>query len=226
MFQNQISLGWKISLLLFFLIKGLPSLCGQGVTPVVGTNKTNVAVNYIRPETHVISVGDKLSFRVIEDREEARILTVSAGGELEIPYYGRILVVGKTVTNAAREIKALLERQLYYQATVQLAVEEAVIKIAMSKPKQVTLVGQVRMQGPQEMPSDEKYMLSRAILRAGGFGAFANTKKVLIIRQTPDGKSEKITANVNAVLKDGKTEDDVELQPDDMIIVPEKILNF
>src|SRR6266481_6027331 len=67
--------------------------------------------------------GDHVTYRVIEDQDEPRSLTVTDSGDLEVPYYGLVHAAGKTSLQLAREIKALLERQLYYQATVIIAIE-------------------------------------------------------------------------------------------------------
>jgi len=200
------------------------------------TNAVSVltnAVSALNKDEYVISVGDKLNYRVIEDREEAKVLAVSASGEIEVPYLGRVVVAGRTVSRAREEIRAVLEKELYQKdkATVVLSMEEMAPKFlptsAMAKPKQIMVVGQVKSQGIQDMPVDEKYMLSRAILKAGGFGSFANSKKVVIVRKKTDGKTtEQIIADVDAVLKNGELDKDKELQPDDMVIVRERLINF
>src|SRR6266704_4092804 len=59
--------------------------------------------------------GDRVTYRVIEDEDEPRSVTVTDSGDLEVPYYGLVHAAGKTSRQLAREIKALLERQLYYQ---------------------------------------------------------------------------------------------------------------
>lgn len=196
----------------------------------MAANSTNASTAVVQPETHVIQVGDRLSYRVLEDREETRILPVTASGEIETPYLGKFLVAGKTVAAAARDLKAQLEKDLYFKATVLLSVEELAPKPFemphVGRMRQISVVGQVRSQGVQDMPRDEKYMLSRAIIKAGGFSSFANGRKVQVVRKDAEGKSVKLTADVLSVLKDGKMENDVELLPDDMVIVPEKLINF
>ncbi len=199
------------------------------------TNAVSVLTNTVsalNKDEYVISVGDKLNYRVLEDREEGKVLAVSAAGEIEIPYLGRVVVAGRTVPQACEEIKAVLEKEIYQKdkATVVLSMEEMAPKFlltsAMAKPRQIMVVGQVKSQGMQDMPVGEKYMLSRAILKAAGFGSFANSKKVVIVRKKADGKTEQIIADVDAVLKNGEVDKDIELQPDDMVIVREKLINF
>lgn len=217
------------SVLRIFLAALVGLLLARGA-PAPAADSPSAPPAVVQPETHVIQVGDRLSYRVLEDREETRILPVTASGEIEVPYLGKALVAGKTVAAASRDLKAQLEKDLYFKATVLLSVEELAPKPFemphTGRTRQISVVGQVRSQGVQDMPRDEKYMLSRAIIKADGFSSFANGRKVQVVRKDAEGKSVKLTADVLSVLKDGKMENDVELLPDDMVIVPEKLINF
>ena len=75
--------------------------------------------------------GDRVTYRVVEDQDEPRSLTITDSGELEVPYYGLVQAAGKTSRQLAQEIKTLLERKLYYEATVIIAVELAGLKIPL-----------------------------------------------------------------------------------------------
>jgi len=88
--------------------------------------------------------------------------------------------------------------------------------------------GQVRNQGPIEIPANETFTAGKAILRAGGFGDFANKKKVKVIRNAApeDGGKQDILVNMEEVLEEGKTDKDVTLKPDDFIIVPARLINW
>jgi polysaccharide biosynthesis/export protein len=212
-----------------------------GVNPAV-TSPSVYQGGAIDAKTYSIMVGDKIGYRVVEDNDEPRTLFVGPSGEVDIPLLGKYPVAGKRLTDAAKEIGRALEKELYKQATVILSVEETSLsKIAPAassisssigssvpvKPKQLTIVGQVRSPGIQDIPSyEDKYLLSRAILRAGGFASFANGKRVKIIRMNKQGQKQTIEANVLSVLEQGNLEDDIEVKPDDMIIVPEKLFNF
>jgi len=95
---------------------------------------------------------------------------------------------------------------------------------ARSKGK-IYVMGQVRTQGPMDLPADETLTLSRAILRAGGFADFANQRKVRLIRKTSGSQAETTVVNVMDLL-DGQGGKDPVLQNDDLIIVPERLVNF
>ena len=174
-------------------------------------------------DKHTLAIGDVLSFRIVEDEEEPRPLVVTDSGDLEVPYLGRFPAENRTCKQLARELKAALEKEYYYQATVIIAVNS----MARSRGK-VYLVGPVRMPGPQELPSDEVLTLSKAILRAGGFTDFADKHHVKITRQGGAGEIDKETlvVDVGEIFDKGKTENDVALKPGDLIYIPERLVHF
>src|SRR5207247_931405 len=68
--------------------------------------------------------NDYVSFRVVEDRDnESQRLRVNDNGELEVPYIGPVPAAGKTCKQLARDVKAVLEKEYYYHATVILALD-------------------------------------------------------------------------------------------------------
>jgi polysaccharide export outer membrane protein len=169
-----------------------------------------------------LAIGDQLSFRILEDQEDPKPLVVTDSGDLEVPYIGRFPALDKTCRALARELKTELEKEYYYQATVILAVD------LMTKSRgKVYLVGQVRVPGPQDIPSDEVLTLGKAVLRAGGFADFADKKKVKITRQVDGGNAAKtMVINLAEIFEQGKTDKDVPLLPGDMIFVPSRLINF
>lgn len=174
-------------------------------------------------KTQKLGPGDRVSYRVIEDKDESKPLLVTDSGELEIPYLGRVKAVDKTCHALAQEIKSALERELYYRATVILAIDQL-----NKKRGSVYLVGQVRASGPVEIPSDEIFTVSKAIMRAGGFSDFADKKRVKVTRQAaPGGGASRVfTVDVNDILEKGQTEKDIKLEPGDLIFVPSRLINF
>ncbi|MBX3744372.1 MAG: polysaccharide biosynthesis/export family protein [Verrucomicrobiae bacterium] len=173
-------------------------------------------------DKHRLVVGDRLSFRIIEDEEVPRPLVVTDSGELDVPYIGRFAARGKTCRELAVELKQELEKEYYYQATVIVAVD----LMARSRGR-VWLVGPVRLPGPQEIPSDEVYTVSKAILRAGGFTDAADKRNVRITRRATDGGPDTtFTVNVGEIIERGRTQNDMVLEPGDMIYVPDRLIRF
>src|SRR5256714_7631204 len=125
--------------------------------------------------------NDYVSFRVVEDRDnESQHLRVNDNGELEVPYIGLVPASGRTCKELAYSVKASLEREYYYHATAIIAVDH----ISEQSPGKIYVYGSVKQQGPQEIPADESYTVSKAIIRAGGFSDFANKRKVRVTRKS------------------------------------------
>ena len=163
--------------------------------------------------------NDYVSFRVVEDRDnESQHLRVNDSGELEVPYIGLVPAAGKSCKELAYVIKAALEREYYYHATVIIAVD----RISEKSRGKIYVYGSVKGQGPQEIPADESYTVSKAIIRAGGFSDFANKRKVKLTRK--GGKD--FVVDLKRVIEEGHTEEDVVLQPDDQIYVPQRLINM
>jgi polysaccharide export outer membrane protein len=163
---------------------------------------------------HRLAIGDRVSFRILEDEEEPRPLIVTDSGEIETPYIGRFQAKGKTCRELALQLKKELEKEYYYQATVILAVDQ----MARSRGK-VYLVGPVRLAGPQ------------AILRAGGFLDSADKKNVRVTRKADAGAvgesgEQRFTVNVADILEKGRTENDIVLQPGDLVYIPERLIRL
>ena len=163
--------------------------------------------------------NDFVSFRVVEDRDnDSQRLRINDNGELEVPYVGLVSAEGRTCKELAYTIKGLLEKEYYYHATVILAVD----RISEKSRGRIYVYGSVKAQGPQEIPPDESYTVSKAIIRAGGFGDFANKRKVKVTRK--NGKE--FNVDLKRVIEEGHTEEDIVLVPDDQIYVPQRLINM
>ena len=167
-----------------------------------------------------LSAGDRLGYRVVEERSEVRPLTVTDSGEVEVPLIGRVAAVGKTCQGLASEIKKALEKDYFYRATVIIGLD-----VASAKSRGfIYVMGAVRNQGAIEIPQTGSFTVSKAVMRAGGFADFANRRKVRLIRKGSE-TSENIPIDVKAILEGTGSKDPV-LQADDVIIISENRINF
>ncbi len=173
-------------------------------------------------DSRKLNIGDRLSYRVVEERKAPVPLFIADSGEIEVPLIGRIQALGKSCKQLANDIKRPLEKEYFYKATVIVGLDFA---SARSRGK-VYVTGQVHGQGAQEIPADEEFTLSRAILRAGGLADFANKKKVKVIHKTKNGGTETQIYDLEEIMDKGRIEKDPALRPDDLIIVPERLINF
>ncbi|MGD1086815.1 MAG: polysaccharide biosynthesis/export family protein [Verrucomicrobiota bacterium] len=221
---------------------GVPAVA----TNLLGAETTNIAS--ILDDKHKLAIGDRLSFRIVEDEEDPKPLFVTDSGDLEVPYIGRVPAENKTCRQLGAEIKAALEKKYYYQATVIIAVD------VMAKSQgRVYLVGAVRLPGPVEIPNDEILTLGKAILRAGGFTDYADRRHVKVTRKDTAGKDvatgdivvkdaatnnttgkdaavkedkETFTVDVGKIFDKGDIEADLPVVSGDLIFVPDRLIRF
>jgi polysaccharide export outer membrane protein len=91
---------------------------------------------------------------------------------------------------------------------------------------QVVIVGEVNAPGIVRFAPGEQRTLMRAIFKAAGFTKFAKDKSVRLIRYGADGSRKEEKVDVSVIIDDGFLDKDVSLLPGDMIIVPQKMVNF
>ena len=178
-----------------------------------------------------IVVGNLLEFRVLEDLDEEPTskddanpglamnrLQVSDSGEVEHPYFGRIMARGKTHRQLAEEIKKILEKPdgYYYQATVLISLATS----GVSRGK-VYISGAVTKPGPFEIPVNENMTVSKALSSVGIVEDRAAINQIKLVRKVPEGAPppEPIIVNLDDIRK-GITGSDRVLEPEDQIIVP------
>ena len=114
-------------------------------------------------------------------------------------------------------------KELYYQATVIIGID------LLNKTRgRVYIIGAIRSPGPQEIPSDEAFTLSKALMSAGGFLDYADKKHVKLTRKegTQNSPAKTFTINAVEVIEQGKTEQDVLLESGDLIFIPTRLVKF
>jgi protein involved in polysaccharide export with SLBB domain len=207
----------------------IPAITNLLASSPAATSSVPISVSEVTNHVNVLddqyplTIGDQLSFRILEDEDDPKLLVVTDSGDIQVPYIGRYPAAGKTCKDLALALKAELEKEYYKQATVIIAVD--------SKPKsrgKIYLVGAIRNPGPQDIGSDEVLTVSKAILRAGSFTDTADQKNVKVTRSTEAGPGHEKTmvVNVSRIFEKGKNEDDLPLQPGDLIFVPERMIRF
>ena len=165
---------------------------------------------------HKLTRGDRLSYRVVEDRDDKVIpLVVTDSGEVDIPLINRVKAQGKTAQQLTADIKARLEQEYYYHATVVLGLDSVAPRISRGT---VYLGGKGIAPGSVELPLDAPMTVSQAITKVGGFKEFGKDTAVRVLRK--GGPPKGYIINVHDVLR-GATDKDFVLQPGDQVVVDE-----
>jgi len=115
------------------------------------------------------------SISVTEQSADMLSYTVDGDGYIELPYAGRFIVAGKTLSM----IKTELDKALKSYVT------DAVVTVKMVN-NYVSVVGEVQRPGRYPIYKD-RLNIFQALAMAGDLSVYSNRKKLQLIRQTPDG---------------------------------------
>lgn len=165
----------------------------------------------------VVQVGSLASQPVVMNA------LVDQNGEITLPHLLQHSVVCDGLTLEALKDKLVKEYSVYYkqpQVTVMFAPYDA-RSTAVSPYGTVTVMGEVAVQGPVNMPPTMDLTVTKALQMAGGVKPFANRSRVRVTRCERDGTQRKIYVDLNEIGEDGRIDKDMVLRPGDVVWVPE-----
>ncbi len=163
--------------------------------------------------SYTIVTDDLLEVSVADHPELSATATVIADGTAILPLLGPVKLQGMTVDQATQQIKDLYDQKYIVNPVVS-------VQLRKSKPKQFYIYGEIKI--PGVYPIQDGLTTLKAVVIAGGFTDFAARNKVKILRQV-DGKDKVIRVNVDRIAKVGDTKNDVQILPDDVIVIPEAL---
>jgi len=182
---------------------GTPAVPDKTVSPK-GTPPGKSAAN---DDVYVIGPEDSLNITVWGDQRLSGSFLVRSDGRISVNLIGEVMASGKTPEKLSKEIEELLkEKEILRRPQVN-------VQLGAINSKKYSINGEVLKPGafPLVVPTN----VMQALVNAGGFKDFANKKKIEIIRG-----NQRLKFNWNEVVKGKKTDQNVMLQPGDIIIVP------
>lgn len=202
---------------LVLLIGGLSLLAGGEATPVGVNTPTTVPVTapaVSAPKDYTLYPGDLLKVEVFDHQDLTTTLRIPASGNVPFPLIGEVTgVVGRSIDQFTTEVSKRLLAGYIRQAVVTATVIEF-------SPRFVYVMGNVAK--PNSVPLNPFIQLTamQAIGQAGGFLEDANRAGTQVIRDDPSKPGAKIGLAVPVTDKADSLVGDVELRPNDIIIVP------
>jgi protein involved in polysaccharide export with SLBB domain len=174
----------------------------------------------------ILKPGESFTYAVWEDAAAPVTLYVDGSGNVAFPLIGKQKAAGLTARALAGNVKAQLEKEYYYKATVIIERPEPPgVAAKMQTLPRVTVSGQVMNPGVYNIP-DPGFTVSQIVLCAGGLAKYANASKVRLIRQNSDGKTATTLVDLKKILEEGRRDLDPAVQPGDTLNVPERLINF
>jgi polysaccharide export outer membrane protein len=182
-----------------------PAPAATAPTPSRTTTGTTAALWTDRD--YRLGAGDKLRVEVYKQEQLSQSLQIRPDGKITLPLLGDIMAAGRT----SLELKDVLTTQ--FKEYVNNPVVTVIVQDAVAA--QITVIGDVRAQGPQVMNGSVTVL--QALAKAGGLGEFADKNNIHILRSN-GSRQESLPFDYKKALK-GEIEP-VYLQPGDTIVVP------
>jgi polysaccharide biosynthesis/export protein len=179
-------------------------------TPLPSTDTPASRVASVRLDTYIIGVGDVLGVNVWKEGELSKNVQVRPDGMITLPLIGEIKAVGLTPVQLKDEITTDLDKVMSDPQVVVIV--DAVNSLSFN------IMGQVYK--PGYFPLIKPLTVLDALALSGGFKDFAHTKKIYILRATPDGKQVKLHFNYKQVIRGQNMAQNIMLEPRDTIVVP------
>jgi polysaccharide export outer membrane protein len=162
---------------------------------------------------YVIGPGDTVQVFVWRNPELSVTVPVRPDGKISTPLVEDMIAVGKTSSQLAREIEKVLAE---YIRSPQVNI---IVTNPVSTFSQVKVIGQVAT--PQSVPYREGLTALDVLLAVGGLTEFAAGNRAKIIRKNEAGKNIEIKVRLDALVRKGKMNENVNMKPGDVMIVPE-----
>lgn len=159
---------------------------------------------------YMLNPGDVLDIQYRYTPEFNQTVTVQPDGYVSLQIGGDVKVAGRNLAEVRKLILAQVRTRLE-------SPELTVILKEFQKPY-VVVAGEVVQPGKLEMR--EKLTAVQAVLMAGGFKDSAKSSQILVFRKLNADTAEVRSLNFKTLTRTSDLENDLTLQPGDMILVP------
>lgn len=161
-------------------------------------------------DNYVIGNDDMLGINVWKEPELTASIPVRSDGKISMPLIGEVQASGRTPVQLEKEITAKLR--------VYLSAPEVTVVVLQMNSQKFNILGRVIKPGSYSLSATTTVL--DAIATAGGFQDFAKEKSIYILRKNPGGGTTRIAFNYKDVIRGNHPETNIQLKPDDTIVVP------
>ena len=148
--------------------------------------------------------------------KQTEAVRVSDEYTVNLPLVNTIKLRGKTARQAEEIIRAAYDKDFLVNPQVSVII----VKYA---ERSVNVIGAVQKADRVLFPQEKGLTIIEAITLAGGHSRLADLRKVKLTRKKENGETVVEEIDVDALMKRGGR-DSIQLQADDVIFVPERIL--
>ena len=162
-----------------------------------------------------IGAGDELQIFVWRNPDLSNTVPVRPDGKISSPLVEDLMASGKTPTQLAREIEAILEQYIR-----DPLVTVTVTHFVGGFEQQIRVIGEAAI--PQALPYRASMSLLDVIIAVGGVTEFAGGNKAVIIRKE-NGSTSQINVRIDDLIKSGDISANILMKPGDIVVIPESL---
>lgn len=177
----------------------------------VGAPPPPLAPLVVPPPAHSLGPGDVVEIKVYREPDLAGIYRVSNDGMIDFPLIGSVKLLARRPEQVEEEIRQRLAAGYLVEPKVSVFVKER-------NSQKVHVLGQVNK--PGSFNYETGMTVIQAVTNAGGFTKLASKNSVQLTRVS-SGREERFRVPVGDIGEG--TARNIELQPGDIIFVPEAI---
>ena len=162
---------------------------------------------------YIIGPGDNLQISVWHNPELSTNVPVRPDGRISTPLVTDVVAAGRTPEELGHDIEARLKKY----------VSDPLVTVIVSSfvgpySQQVRIVGEATT--PKSLPYLAHMSVLDAMIAVGGLTPYASGNRAKLVRKV-NGKDTETTLRLSDLLKSGDLSANTELQPGDIIIIPQ-----
>lgn len=216
------------------------SLAGMTRAEAASKLRDLLAQDFIRDPQVSLEIKQRAKWRVVVSGEVNKpgIVEVEAGKTLSL--LEAIAIAGGTRPEADLAGARLVRRPVGADAEPQIVPvgemmvnpgaggldlqlqEDDLVVVSSTGQRRVTVMGSVKTPGTFALPQDGTMTVLQAVAKAGGVTQVASPNKTRVLREL-DGRRETINVRLGDLMTGSASVQDVELIPNDVIVVPESV---
>lgn len=184
-----------LAIFLFGMIGAASVMAQSGELPLRSGDRVTISIGAI-PDNEVMQIN--------------KVYTISDSGTINLLHIGEVRASGMKPSSLQKSIERnYIEREIYTRPNVLVSIDGG------GNPDTVRTITITGVNKPGAVPYRQNMTLSQAIMTAGGPTPFASMKKVKLVRAGSSPTVHNLSSGT------GNPSVDVQVQPDDQIIVPE-----
>jgi polysaccharide export outer membrane protein len=164
---------------------------------------------------------DLVVFELYNEPDAATQQRLSGRGDLRLPMLGSVRLRDMSVRAAEEQLESLYRVGGFFKSP------QVILYVSQHAERTISVLGQVNR--PDRFPlvtGTDSMGLAQAVAMAGGLTRIAKSTDIQVSRTGPDGRDQRFTVNLDAYLNAEKSgpASDFQLQPDDVVFVPERTI--